>query len=37
MRTKSDTDRDAFDLAEVDEDTPPSAEDVAANKAKYGL
>jgi len=32
-----DTDRDSFDLAEVDEDTPPSAEDVAANKAKYGL
>lgn len=32
-----DSDRDAFDLAESKEHTPPSADEVAANKAKYGL
>ena len=32
-----DTDRDAFELAEVNEHEPPSAEEVAEQKAKYGL
>ena len=32
-----DTERDKFDLAEVEEDTPPTAEQIAENKAKYGL
>jgi len=32
-----DTERDKVDLAEVDEDTTTWAEEVAANKAKYGL
>ncbi|MFQ5345342.1 MAG: ferredoxin family protein [Mariprofundus sp.] len=32
-----DTERDAFDLAEVTDHEPPSAEEVAENKAKYGL
>jgi len=32
-----DTERDAFELAEVKDHEPPSAEEVAENKAKYGL
>jgi len=34
---KCDSERDDFDLAEVKEHTPPSAEEVSINKAKYGL
>lgn len=37
LNEKCDTDRDAFILAEVKDHTPPTAEEVAANKAKYGL
>jgi ferredoxin len=32
-----DTERDAFELAEVTDHEPPSAEEVAENKAKFGL
>jgi len=32
-----DTSRDDFNLAEVTEHEPPSAEEVAENKAKHGL
>jgi len=32
-----DSNREAFDLAEVHDHTPPTAEEIAANKAKYGL
>jgi len=32
-----DSERDAFELAEVNEHEPPSAEEVAANKAKWGF
>ena len=37
LNERSDSDRQLFKLAEVDEDQPPTAEEVAANKAKYGL
>ena len=37
LNEASDSDRDAFDLAEANDHTPPSADEVAANKAKYGL
>jgi ferredoxin len=32
-----DSNRDAFDVAEVTEHTPPTPEQVAANQAKWGL
>jgi len=32
-----DDEREKFDLAEVKDHTPPSAEEVEQNKAKYGL
>jgi len=32
-----DTERDAFDLAEVKDHEPPTPEEVVANKAKFGL
>jgi ferredoxin len=32
-----DSERDAFDLAEVTDHEPPTPEEVAAQKAKYGL
>ncbi len=37
LNEKADTDRDAFNLAEAVEHEPPSAEEVAQNKAKWGL
>ncbi len=37
LNEQCDTDRDAFKLAEVVEHEPPTPEEVAANKAKYGL
>ena len=37
LNAASDTDRDAFDVAEVIEHEPPTAEQVKENKAKWGL
>jgi len=37
LNEKADTDRDAFNLAEAEEHEPPSAEEVAQNKAKWGI
>ncbi len=37
LNEQCDTNRDAYELAEVREHTPPTPEQVAANKAKYGL
>ncbi len=37
LNAECDIDRDAFVLAESKEHTPPSADEVAANKAKWGL
>jgi ferredoxin len=37
LNERCDTERDTFKLAESDEHQPPTAEEVAVNKAKYGL
>jgi len=37
LNEQCDTKREAYELAEVHEHETPSAEDVALNKAKYGL
>lgn len=37
LNERCDSEREAFKLAESDEHEPPTAEEVAANKAKYGL
>ncbi|MDQ6950325.1 MAG: ferredoxin family protein [Mariprofundales bacterium] len=37
LNDKCDSDRDAFDLAEVNEHTPPSSEEVSAKKSQFGL
>ncbi len=37
LNEQCDSSRDDFELAEVTEHEPPSAEEVAANKAKHGL
>jgi len=37
INEKSDSDRDSFQLSEVLEHEPPSAEEVEQNKAKWGL
>ena len=37
LNAEVDENRDAFDLAEVVEKEPPTPEQVAANKAKWGL
>ncbi|MDQ6992323.1 MAG: ferredoxin family protein [Mariprofundus sp.] len=37
LNEKSDTERDLFELAEVKEQESPAAEEIAANKAKFGL
>ena len=37
LNAECDIDRDAFALAERKDHTPPSADEVVANKAKWGL
>jgi len=37
LNEKSDSDRDAFKLAEAAEHEPPSAEEVEQNKTKWGI